>query len=109
MFAIMTLKKKENRGRPPVALAVHKMQIRISEDTYQALAAFAELQGRKPSAAVRDLLEEVKPTLIATVDAYHKAVDGRPDALDGLSSGLLAKAIKEAEKLQGELFERYKK
>jgi len=105
----MTPKKKENRGRPPVAAAVHKMQIRISEDTYQALEAFAELQGRKPAAAVRDLLNEVEPTLRATVDAYRKAVEGRPDAFDGLSKGLLAKAIKEAEKLQGDLLEHSKK
>jgi len=96
---------KNKGGRPPVAAAVHKMQVRISEQTYEALAAFAELNGRVPSAAVRDLLVEVEPTLRATVEAYHKAVAGRPDAFDGLSKGLLAKAIKEAEKLQGDLLE----
>ena len=105
----MTPKPKNKGGRPPVAAAVHKMQVRISEDTYEALAAFAELNGRNPSAAVRDLLVEVEPTLRATVEAYRKAVEGRPDAFDGLSKGLLAKAIKEAEKLQGDLLEHSKK
>jgi len=102
-------KPKNKGGRPPVAAAVHKMQIRISEDTYQALAAFAELQGRKSSATVRDLLVEVEPTLRATVEAYRKAVEGRPDAFDGLSKGLLAKAITEAQKMQGDLLEYAKK
>jgi len=101
----MTPKPKNKGGRPPIAGKVHKMQVRISEDVYQSLAAFAELQGIKPVAAVRDLLNEVEPTLIATVEAYRRAVEGRPDAFDGLSKGLLAKAIKEAEKLQGDLLE----
>jgi len=102
-------KPKNKGGRPPIAANVRKLQVRISEDVYQSLLAFSELRGVKPVAAVRDLLNEVEPALIATVDAYRKALEGRSDAFDGLSKGLLAKAVKEAQKLQGDLLEHTKK
>jgi len=100
----MTSKQKKKTGRPPIAANVHKLQVRISEDVYQTLVEYSEIQGMKPTAAVRELLNEVEPTLRVTVEAYYKAIEGRADALDGISKGLLNKVIREASKMQGDMF-----
>jgi len=105
----MTPKKKETRGRKPVAIDTHKLQVRISEDAYQVLKKWSDYNDTLPSTFVREMIYEVVPTLESSLKAYDDALEGRTDALYGVATNLLAKAVKKAEDLQGDMFEDGKK
>jgi len=107
----MTPKKNDKNpvGRPSIAEDVHKIQLRVAEDVYQTLVEFADIQKITPTTALRNLLDEIQPTMIATVEAYKRVVEGQSNAFDGVSKDILAKTIQEAQELQSELIENEKK
>jgi len=97
----MVKKNRGNVGRPRIADSVHKMQITISEETFQSLKAFSEYQGDiLPSALVRELLNDLVPTLNAVVDAHRKAEMGIKDAFVNLGEGLLQETIDDGVKIK---------
>lgn len=102
--------KRIGRGRPRIADEVHKMQITISEQTFQSLKDFSHYQGDiLPSAMIRELLDDLVPTFDAVVDAHRKTEKGIKDAYVNLGKGFLQKSIDEGVDIQKELMTSDKK
>jgi hypothetical protein len=56
----------------------HRLNLRLSEDTYSAYAELARLDGRGVSAVVREVLDTAAPEMAVLADALRAALGSVP-------------------------------
>lgn len=67
----------------------HRIMISLTDETHATLKALADLDGKPVASLVREFMEQLSPTLKATVEAVAKAKAGlTTEALLGMLKGV---------------------
>jgi len=107
VFKFLFMKKttiKNKGGRPRVSPLSRQMQITVSNDDYELLKVLCSHTGSRPATVMRELLEEARPVLKATIEAIEAAKNNTSPPSGTLASRMLDTALNKDEPTQEDLF-----